>query len=459
MTLEIHDWKSWFDQHRKEIFADFFHFLRFKTIATDSVYHDECSKCAHWLKDYLQSAGFTTTLWETPGMPVVFATHCEAGKDRPTLLIYQHYDVQPVDPLELWKSPPFEPTIRDGEIYARGAVDNKGQCFYSISALKALLKLVKKLNFNIKLFIEGEEESGSLGTDKILDKHAAELKADYLLIVDTGIPNPYTPAVTLSARGIVTMEIHCQGSSGDLHSGLMGGVAYNPLRALVHALSKLWTPEGKVAIPHFYDGVEPLSKSDLSKIHLEMPEEEVTRQFGLAAFCPEPGFTIGQSATIRPTVEINGLCGGYTGEGFKTVIPAQALVKLSCRLVPNQKSAEIITELQNFLQKQMPKGMKLEFKDVHASPAFRSRLDSEIAKLVAKAYEDVMEKPCQYRLGSGSIPIVTHLSTVSGAETVLMGYGLDTDQVHAPNEHFGLDRFERGFLTMGRILSRLNGHN
>ena len=403
-----------------------------------------------------KKCGFEATLWKTPGRSVVFASHCHAGKERPTLLIYQHYDVQPVDPLDLWKTGPFEPTVRDNQVYARGAQDNKGQCFYSITSLKALLKLSKKLNVNIKLFIEGEEESGSLGTDAILEERAEELKADYLLVVDMGLPDKETPAVTLSARGILTMDISVKGSTGDMHSGTMGGAAFNPCRALVSALAKLWTSEGRVAIPHFYDAVVKFSSDDLSRIHLDMSEEKVRAQFGLAALSPEPGYTIGESTTIRPTVEINGISGGYTGEGFKTIIPSKASAKLSCRLVPNQDPDNIFAHLKGFLQSHMPKGMELLFKDVHGTPAFFSAFDSHIAKLVAKAYEEVMKKPCQMRLGSGSIPIVAHLAKVSGAETVLMGFGLDSDQIHAPNEHFGLDRFERGFLTMGRILSRLH---
>jgi len=458
MSLSISSWKKWFADHRETIFRDFFTFLKFKSIATDPVFASECLQCANWLSEYLKKIGLDVEVWKTSKQPVLFAKQCKA-QGRPTLLLYHHYDVQPVDPLELWESDPFEPTLREGNIYARGAQDNKGQCFYSITAIKALMELCDSLNFNLKVFIEGEEESGSRGTEEVFQTKKKDLESDYLLAVDVSMPAPGVPAITLGIRGILTMEILCRESNRDMHSGDLGGIAYNPIRSLVEGLSKFWDAQGKVAIPHFYEDVKILSKEELAQFDLEINEERVKKEFGLRSVCPEPGFSLGESGTIRPTVEINGIQGGYTGEGFKTVIPAIAKAKVSCRLVPDQDPEKIFSHLKDFLQKQLPEGMELKIESDHGSKAFRSSKDSVIAKVAAKAYEEVLEAPCKNILCGGSIPIVAKLSEVSGAQTVMMGYGLDSDQIHAPNERFGVDRFELGFLTMGRIFGKLHGQS
>ncbi|NGX38449.1 MAG: Succinyl-diaminopimelate desuccinylase [Chlamydiae bacterium] len=270
--MSLSAWENWFSNHREKIFQDFFHFLTFKSIGTDPTFDRDTKACASWLAEYLKECGMETALWETSGQPVVFATHCKA-ENRPTLLVYQHYDVQPVDPLELWESDPFEPTVRDGKVYARGAQDNKGQCFYSITAIKALLELCGELNFNLKLFIEGEEERGSEGTRAAIEAKKEELKCDYMLAIDSTIPDAETPAITLGLRGIITMEITCKGADVDMHSGALGGVAYNPIRALATALSTCWNSSGKVAIPHFYDAVEEMSEDEAKNFVLEMTKK------------------------------------------------------------------------------------------------------------------------------------------------------------------------------------------
>ncbi len=455
MGLDLSSLEKWFTAHREATFQDLFQFLRFKSIGTDPQYASETNRCADWLIDYLQTIGLDVEKWEEEGNPVVFAKHCNAGNHRPTLLIYQHYDVQPVDPIELWESDPFDPTIRNNQIYARGAQDNKGQCFFVITAIKALFEECEKLNFNLKIFIEGEEESGSVTTRKIIQQHATDLKSDYILVVDSGIPEAGIGAITLGLRGIVTMDVYCRSADVDMHSGAFGGVAYNPIRALVHALSTLWDKEGKIAVPGFYDLVRDIPPQEREQLDLVMDEEILRKEFGLRAFSPDPGYTIGESVSIRPTMEINGIGGGYTGEGFKTVLPAVASAKISCRLVPNQNPAETAESVEAHIRKVMPEGLEVII-DLHeAFPAFQSDGNSFIAKLAIKAYEEVLEKPCKKVLAGGSIPIVTEFVAASGGEAVMMGFGLDSDQIHAPNEHFGLDRFEQGFLTMGRIFSGL----
>ncbi len=453
--MALDKWQTWFSKHRESILQDFFEFLQFKSIGTDPKYDTETQQCAEFLLEYLSSIGFETEEWQGEGQPVIFAKHCKAGSDKPTLLIYHHYDVQPVDPLELWETDPFEPTIRKNCVYARGAQDNKGQCFFSLIALKAFFEEQDTINFNIKVFIEGEEECGSATTRSIIAEKQEELKSDSVLVVDSSIPAPGVGAITLGIRGILTMDIRLRSADIDMHSGLLGGVAYNPIRALAEALSSLWTKEGKVAIPNFYDSVRDVPPEEAKELSLELDEETVKREFGLRAFCPDPGYTIGQSATIRPTVEINGIMGGYTGEGFKTVIPALASAKLSCRLVPHQNPTEIVENIQKRLQEHLPQGLDLVV-DIHEGfSAFQSRGDSSIAKLAKKAYEEVLGKPCKSILSGGSIPIVTEIAEASGGEVIMMGYGLDSDQIHAPNEHFGLDRFEQGYLTMVSIFTGL----
>lgn len=456
MESTLPRWKKWFQDHREAVLANFFEFLRFESIATDPAYDGKTKACASWLKDHLEKIGMDAELWETSGQPVVFASHCKAGPDRPTLLIYHHYDVQPVDPLELWDSPPFEPVVKEGEVYARGAQDNKGQCFYSVSAIEAFLSMVDSLSFNLKLFIEGEEESGSEGTREVFEKKKEALKSDMMLIVDSGIPAPNVAAITLGIRGITTMEIECKVADTDMHSGSLGGIAYNPIRALASALSKLWSEDGKVMLPHFYDDVVELSDEEKKSLYLEVDEERLRKDIGLKCFSKEPGYTLGESGSIRPTVEINGMWGGYTGEGFKTVLPAAAFAKLSCRLVEGQDPEKIQRDIVSFLEKHLPEGMELKVKGDHGSKAYSSSSDTKIAKLAANAYEEVMGSPCKQVMMGGSIAIVVDLAEACGSEVVMMGYGLDTDQIHAPNEHFGLDRFEQGFLTIGMILSSLN---
>jgi acetylornithine deacetylase/succinyl-diaminopimelate desuccinylase-like protein len=454
--MNLADYKKWFSMHQEATYRDLFTFLRFQTISADPKFSTHIKECADWLVDYLNGIGLDAEIWPTSGHPVVFAQHIKAGKDRPTLLIYQHYDVQPVDPLDLWESDPFEPTIRNENIYARGAQDNKGQCFYTITALKAFLESAESLQFNLKLFIEGEEEIGSAGTLQILKEKKKELQSDYLLVVDSGIPGPGIPAISLGIRGILTMDVMVRTADTDMHSGGMGGVAYNAIRALIQALSQCWNEKGKVVIPHFYEEVEELSEEEKKAFDLSRNEKAIIEEFGLRALCPEPGYTIGESVTIRPTFEINGINGGYTGEGFKTVLPAVASAKISCRLVPKQNPQKIFSNVKKHLEKHLPPKISLEITADHGSFAFRSDRNSLIAKRAAKGYEEVMGKPCKAILTGGSIPITVSLVEASGAEALVMGYGLDSDNIHAPNEHFGLDRFEQGFLTMGSILEQFN---
>lgn len=446
-----------YDQQETKILEDYKTFLRFPSISSEPEYQPEMKKCVAWVSDYLQKIGFKTELWQTSGHPTLFACNMDAGKDKPTLLIYNHYDVQPVDPLELWESPPFEPSIRHGQIYARGAQDNKGQCFYVLQALRLLKEANRRFPINIKLCIEGEEECGSAGLDGILKQHADALKADYLAVVDLGMPEEQTPAVTLGIRGIATLDVEAIGSNTDLHSGTHGGVAYNPIRALVEVLSSLYEPSGRVAIPGFYDGILPVDEQEKCVLNLTFDEKKYEAAFGTKPTGGERNLPVSERNWLQPTLEINGITGGYTGSGFKTVIPARASAKISCRLVPGQDPEKTVEKVAAFIESKAPEGVTIKACMHHGGgKAVRSQASGKGVQAFAKAFSDVFATDCQFIFEGASIPIVTNLALTSGAEVILCGLALVGDCIHAPNEHFGLDRLKKGCLVIANAIQRLS---
>lgn len=454
-SKSVEELKALYEKNEKVILDDYFTFLRFQSISTEATFKPDLLVCADWLSQYLQKIGFNVEKWETSGHPTIFASNLKAGADKPTLLIYNHYDVQPIDPIEEWNSPPFEPMIRGGEVYARGAQDNKGQCFYTMQALKFMLENEGKLPINIKWIIEGEEEAGSAGLAGILEKKRKELKADYLAVVDVGIRQPDRPSVTLGVRGLITMDLEIQGSKTDLHSGCHGGLAYNPIHALVEILSALRDENGKIAVPGFYDAIVELSEKDRKGISWEFSKREYEKMFEAKPNGGERSFSPQERNWIRPTVEINGISGGYAGSGFKTVIPAKAYAKISCRLVPNQDPQKIGKLVADFLKNQAPEGMKVTVNVHSGGPSVHADPSSKVVKAFAHAFEDVFGKPCECIYEGASIPIIAQLAKVSDSAFVLVGLGLADDQIHAPNEHFGLDRIKKGFILMSRMLNHL----
>ena len=453
----MNQFKQWFADHRETIYDDFFTFLKFSSISTDPVYKKDMCSCADWLMKYIEAFGFNAELWETSGHPTLYGENLNAGPDRPTLLFYLHYDVQPVTPLDEWNSPPFEPTIKDGKVVARGAVDNKGQCFYTVTALKAFHDLSKKLNINVKLCIEGEEEIGSEGLEGILEKKRDKLEADYFLVVDFDMLGENEPAITLGMRGITTINVFCQNSTVDLHSGTFGGIVMNPARALIQAVSSIWDEDGKVTIPGFYDKVKVFQKEEFEAFAWDVDPKERAAPFKVGAFGGEKGYTLLESNWVCPSLEVNGISSGYTGEGFKTIIPAKAMVKLSCRLVPDQEPNEILKLISDFLKKKIPEGIDVKLELGHGSGGLMTSPHSKLAEMTVKAFEDVFQTSCKRILCGATIPIVPALAKVSGAELVMTGVGIAEDGMHAPNESFGLARFEKGFLSIVRILEILSG--
>lgn len=447
--------KAYFEKNRDKAIQDYFTFLKFESVSSEPSYRPQVLACAEWLVSYLKPMGFKIELWPTSGHPTLYACNNDAGPAQPTLLIYNHYDVQPVDPVDLWNSPPFEPTIQGSQVYARGAQDNKGQCFYVLMALKALMERDGKFPINIKLCIEGEEECGSTGLSQIISQKKEQLKADYLAIVDLGM-NHNKPAITLGTRGLVSMDVEVTGTRTDLHSGSHGGIAYNPIHALVKLLASVRDPSGKVTIPGFYDHVEPLHNDDREQLTLDFDPKKYHADFGAAPSGGENDFTPLERAWTRPTFEVNGIAGGYAGDGFKTVIPSKAIAKVSCRLVPKQDPHAIGRLVAKYLETHAPDGVKVNVK-VHSGcgKAVRGNVNSKAVKAFSRAYEEVFKTGCDFIFAGGSIPIVPALAEACGGEVVMVGLGMDSDCIHAPNEHFGLDRIEKGFLSTARAIELL----
>jgi len=442
-----------FLQNQQSILDDYFTFLRFPSIATDPQHLSDVRACASWLKQWMMTCGLQVQSWHEDSIPVLLASDLRAGPHKKTLLLYAHYDVQPVDPLELWTTPPFEPSLREGCIYARGASDDKGQCFYTLCAIRDFLKQHGSLPFNLKFLIEGEEECGSEGLESLLKTHAHHLHAEDLLVVDSSLEAPEQPSITLGARGIISMTVTLTEGAADLHSGRFGGLAINPNKAMVQLLSKLHDATGKVAIEGFYDDVFPPSAEELAALSCEFDLTAFQDAHGFTPHGMEQGTSPLQANWFRPTLEINGISGGYAGPGFKTVIPAVTCAKLSCRLVPQQNPERIVKLLTQFLEKHASAHLKLEIA-VHqgTAPGFRRPAHSPLVQLVSQSYSDIFEKPCKKILCGASIPIVPALAQASGAEPVLIGTALSTDRIHAPDEHFSLDSFKKGYLTIYRLL-------
>ncbi len=447
--------KRWFDEHFLQIKEDYFRFLRFSSVSTDAAYRQNVLDCAEFLTSYLKKGGLHAEQIPTKGYPIVYAEDLSAGPKAPTLLLYGHYDVQPVDPLELWESPPFEPAEREGKIFARGAVDDKGQIFYACMAAIAWKSLGKPLPVNLKFCIEGEEESQSMGLFASLPKLKKKFSSDAILIVDFDSKGDGSPSVTLGARGCIALEVILTGSDKDLHSGQMGGLAYNPNRAMVELLAKLWNEEGSIAVPGFYDDVEEPSPEDLQNYPFSVYPESLKKEFGIEALGNEKRRSLQEANWFRPTLDINGLSGGYAGLGSKTVIPARSIAKITCRSVIHQDPEKIAKAIEKFLKSHVVHGMKIEVIHQGGIGAYRSASDAPLAKALAKAASEVTGKKSSYVLSGASIPIGAEFVRHLGVPVIGMGYGLPGDNIHAPNEFFDMRRFEQGFLTVARTIELL----
>jgi succinyl-diaminopimelate desuccinylase len=431
-------------------------FLRIPSVSADATHREDMRKAAEWVADQLRRLRFTTEVVATGGHPLVYA-ESPAIAGAPTVLIYGHYDVQPPDPLEKWTDPPFEPTRRDGNVYARGATDDKGQLLTHIKAAEAWVTVEGRLPLQLKFLIEGEEEVGSHALGTYLADQSDRLACDCIVISDGCQFAPQVPAITYGLRGIAYYELHLAGPNRDLHSGSFGGSVTNPANALTRILAGLISREGRVTLPGFYDDVVPLSTAERAAMAaMPFDEELYFRQVGVAAATGEVGYTTLERRWARPTFDISGLWSGYQGEGAKTVLPSSAGAKFSFRLVPNQNPQKITAALREKLAELCPPGVKWELIDHHGAAGVRVPLDSPYVRAAARAIEHAFGRAPVFTREGGSIPIVTTFSQHLKADTLLLGWGQDDDNTHSPNEKFCLADFHRGIKASTRLWEELS---
>lgn len=430
-------------------------FLRIPSVSADSKFKTDVRRAAEFIDGQMKAAGLTTEIVETAGHPIVYGEWLGA-KGAPTVLVYGHYDVQPPDPLNEWITPPFEPTVRNGCLYARGATDDKGQVFTHVKSVEAWMKAEGRLPVNVKFVIEGEEEVGSNNLDLYLEKNKAKLKADVGVISDTSQFGPEKPAITYGLRGIVACEVTLRGPSQDLHSGVFGGSIANPVNALARIVAGLHDDNGRVTIPGFYDDIPAMADSERKQIaSLPFDETAYLKELGADATWGEAGFTTLERRWCRPTCDVNGIKGGYQGEGPKTIIPATATAKITCRLVPNQNPDKIVAGLEKKLRELCRPGLRLEFKNWHGCPAFVFDPNSPYMGAAKAAIATAFGVEPVFIREGGSIPVVASFRDILGLDTLLLGWGQNTDNLHSPNEHFSLADFARGTRASAHLWGQL----
>lgn len=434
-------------QTEKKRMKDLFKFLEFPTVSAKTEHTKDIKACAAWLKRYLADIGFKTRICSTGGHPVVYAEYMVDPK-LPTVLYYGHYDVQPPEPLELWKSPPFKPEIRAGYIYGRGTADDKGQVFTHIKGLEAILKTEGTLPINVKFLIEGEEESHSEHLPKFLRANKKLLKADICVVSDTAQFSKDLPAVTYGLRGIAAIEVFVYGPNRDVHSGSFGGAIPNPVNVLCRMIGQLHDKDGKVTIPGFYKGVRPVTAWERKQFK-RLPHNDAAykKELGLAGLQGEKGYSTLERQWCRPTLDVNGITGGYQGEAHKTIIPAKASAKITMRLVPNQDPMDICRRAEAYLKKIAPKSVKVKVEIAGGARGVVVPTDGPWLAAAAIAIKAGFGKEPVFMKEGGSIPVVGDFKQVLDVDTLLIGFGLTTDNIHSPNERFRVRDFENGCKT------------
>jgi len=450
------DVSSYINANKEKFKDELFELLRIPSVSTDSSHKDDVREAASFLKNQLD--GFEmdrTEVFETDGNPIVYG-ELITDETKPTVLVYGHYDVQPPDPLNLWETEPFEPTVRDGDIYARGASDDKGQSFTHLKALEAYRKSDTDFPVNIKFILEGEEEIGSPHLVPFIKEHKDLLECDMVLISDTSMFAEDTPSITYGLRGLAYMEMEVTGPNRDLHSGVYGGAVENPANALCEIIAKLKEEDGVIQIDGFYDDVNPLSDEDREAYQkLPFDKEEYKNNLGLKAVNGEKGYSTLERATARPTLDVNGLWSGYQGEGAKTVLPSKAGAKVSMRLVPDQDPKKIARLFKKHVESLAPDTVSIEVTEHHGGHPAETDLSFYGLNAAAKAFEEVYGKEPLFSREGGSIPIVADFEKVLGAQSILMGFGLNSDAIHSPNEKFALKDFYRGIQTSATFFKLL----
>jgi acetylornithine deacetylase/succinyl-diaminopimelate desuccinylase-like protein len=441
---------AYLTQHQNRFLEELLDWLRIPSVSADPKFHGDVLRAADFIKDRLLEAGATSVeICPTAGNPIVYGEYL-AGPDRPTVLVYGHYDVQPADPYELWTSPPFEPVIKDEKIYARGACDDKGQVYMHVKALEMMLQDGDLgAPCNIKFMFEGEEEIGSDNLGIFVKANKEKLQADVILISDTGILANDVPSIEVGLRGLSYHEVEVTGPNRDLHSGLYGGAVMNPINALCDMISSLHDENRHITIPGFYDNVAELTAAERAELaQAPFSEAEFEQSIGLPVAAGEAGYSTPERTSIRPTLDVNGIWGGYTGEGAKTVIASKAYAKISMRLVPHQTSDEITALFQKHFESIAPAGVTVKVTPHHGGEPVVTPTDSVAYRAAAKALETTFGKKPVPTRGGGSIPIVAMFKSELGLDSVLLGFGLDSDAIHSPNEHFGVFNFLKGIETI-----------
>ena len=435
----------------KKRMDDLFRFLSFPSVSAKSEHKKDMVACAKWLKAHLVAIGFKTKIYPTAGHPVVYAEYLVDPK-LPTILYYGHYDVQPPEPLELWKSPPFKAEVRAGYMYARGAHDDKGQIFAQIKGLEAVLKATGTLPVNVKLVVEGEEETHPSHLPAFIKKHRKMLKADVVVVSDTAQFSRTLPAVTFGLRGIAAVEIFVYGPNRDLHSGSFGGTVTNPVNTLCDMVGKLHDKNGKVTIPGFYDGVKPPNKWMKNQFRrLPHSDAKYKKSLGVSALGGEKGFTTLERAGARPTCDVNGVTGGYQGEGHKTIIPSMASAKITMRLVPGMDPRDICNKIEKYLKKIAPKSVRVKVEKSGGAKAVVVPTDSLWLQAAKGAIKRGFGNEPVFMMEGGSIPIVNDFKKTLGLDTLLIGFAQHDDNTHSPNERFRVKDFNNGCKTAAAL--------
>jgi len=446
-------------QHRNAFVTQLSEYLSIPSVSAQPDHARDIKHAALWLADHLRGLGLRAEIYETgseadPGHPVVFAEWQHTDPHRPTLLIYGHYDVQPADPVEEWESEPFEPAIRDGYIYARGASDNKGQHMAHIKAVESLLKTAGTLPVNVKLLIEGEEEIGGTHLGPFIASHADLLACDAIVISDSSLLSPTQPALVYGLRGLVCFEVEARCAAHDLHSGTYGGNVQNPLMALAQILARLKDERGRVLVPGFHDDVRTLDPAEREALaRAPLSEASIIAETGASAVFGEPGFSIAERMGARPTLEVNGMWGGYTGPGVKTVLPAVACAKISCRLAPYQDPDTVAKAVTDYMRQITPPATTLTFRALQSgNRATLIERNSPYVQAAVRAAKAAYGNEPVWMLEGGSLPVVNDFQSALGKPVILLGFGLADDRLHAPNERFALACYEKGIEASIRLL-------
>jgi acetylornithine deacetylase/succinyl-diaminopimelate desuccinylase-like protein len=450
------DLDAFLTEQNDRIHTELFELLRIPSVSARSEHAGDVARTADWIATAMRDIGMDASIHQTPGHPIVLGEWRHASPGAPTVLIYGHYDVQPAEPLELWTSPPFEPTVRDGRIYARGAVDDKGQLFLHLKAIEAHLSVRGTLPVNLIVLAEGEEEVGSEHLAAFVERRADILRCDTVVISDSAMFAPGLPSILSSLRGLAYFEINVQGPAQDLHSGSYGGAVINPAMTLARILASFHTPEGRVAIPGFYDAVrewEPRARGAIRDLPFD--ESAFRAEVGAPMLGGELGYTTLERIWMRPTCEVNGLLSGYTGEGAKTVLPARAMAKVSCRLVPDQDPVEIEKLMKAHVERLAPRGVKVTVTHLHGGRPWRAELDGPIFDAARRALAGAFGREPVITGEGGSIPVVGDFARVLRAPVLLMGFGLPGENAHAPDEWLSDENFTRGMRAAAMLWDEL----